>query len=286
MLDFFKKTFQSFPIQDFSTKIIKIVFILLIAYFFRRFSGKIVERIIRSSAVKDNFLTKEEENQRKDTLVGASIGAIKIIIWIVAGLMILSEIGISIGPLLATAGIAGIALGFGGQFLIRDLISGLFIILENQYRVGDFICIEGTCGLVEDLNLRMTIIRDMDGTVHHIPNGEIKKASNLSKYYARVNINIGISYDSNLEKVINIVNQVGAELADDPQWKDSIIKPPQFIRVEDFGDSAIIIKILGETKPLKQWEVAGELRKRIKNAFDRNKLEILFSQKGAHHSKS
>ena len=178
-----------------------------------------------------------------------------------------------------------VALGFGGQYLIRDLIGGLFIIMENQYRIGDVVCFDGTCGLVEDISLRMTTLRDLDGTVHHVPHGEIKKTSNLSKYFARVNLNVGISYNANLEQVISVVNKVGKELAEDSEWKEHILKPPQFLRVDDFGDSAIMIKILGETKPLKQWDVAGELRKRIKIAFDREKIEIPFPQRVIHQAK-
>lgn len=196
--------------------------------------------------------------------------------------MILQEAGIAIGPLLAAAGIAGLAFGFGGQYLIRDLISGLFIIMENQYRIGDVVCFDGTCGLVEDISMRMTTLRDLDGVVHHVPHGEVKKVSNLSKKFSRVNLNIGISYNSSLEKVITVVNKVGRELADDPKWKEHILKAPQFLRVDDFGDSAIIIKILGETKPIKQWEVAGEFRKRLKLAFDREGIEIPFPQRVVH----
>ena len=147
------------------------------------------------------------------------------------------------------------------------------------------VCLDGTCGLVEDINLRKTILRDLDGIVHHVPNGEIKKASNLSKQFARVNLNIGISYKENLDKVIGVINKVGKELAEDPQWKDLILKPPQFLRVDDFGESAMIIKILGETKPLKQWDVTGELRKRIKTTFDKEGIEIPFRQITIHQAK-
>jgi len=200
-------------------------------------------------------------------------------------LMIFQEMGVAIGPLLAAAGIAGLAFGFGGQYLIRDLISGLFIIMENQYRIGDVVCFDKTCGLVEDISMRMTTLRDLDGIVHHVPHGEIKMVSNLSKQFARVNLNIGIAYNSDLERVISVVNRVGEELANDPAWREFIIKPPQFLRVDDFGDSAIIIKILGETKPLKQWDVTGELRKRLKIAFDREGIEIPFPQRVVHQVK-
>jgi len=200
--------------------------------------------------------------------------------------MLLSEVGIDIGPLIAAAGVAGLALGFGAQYLIRDVIAGLFIILENQYRVGDVVCSGGTCGSVEDITLRMTTLRDLDGTVHHIPHGEMATISNLSKNFARVNLDLGVSYDVDLEKVIEVVNKIGNNLAEDPKWKESITKAPQFLRVNDFADSAVMIKILGETKPLKQWEVTGELRKRLKIAFDKEGIEIPFPQMVIHQTKS
>ncbi|HEY8933879.1 MAG TPA: mechanosensitive ion channel domain-containing protein, partial [Cyclobacteriaceae bacterium] len=168
---------------------------------------------------------------------------------------------------------------------IRDIISGLFIILENQYRIGDVVSFDNTSGLVEDISLRMTTLRDMDGTVHHVPHGEIKKVSNLSKKFARVNLNVGIGYDTKLEHVIEVVNRVGQQLADDPEWKDYIIAPPQFLRVDDFGDSAIIIKILGDTMPLKQWDVTGELRRRILIEFNAEGIQIPFPQRVIHHTK-
>jgi small conductance mechanosensitive channel len=265
---------------------IKIIFIVVISYFIRRSIGVFIKRFIEGIVVSDHFLSKEAEKKREDTLIRIFSNTINILILIIALLMILQEFGLDIGPLIAAAGVIGVAVGFGGQYLIRDLISGLFIIIENQYRIGDIVCFDETCGLVEDITLRMTILRDMDGTVHHVPHGEIKKVSNLSKYFARVNLNIGISYNSNLEKVIEVVNRVGQELANDPEWKESIVTAPQFLRVNDFADSAVIIKILGDTKPLKQWEVAGELRKRLKIAFDKEGIEIPFPQTVIHQAKA
>lgn len=264
---------------------IKIVLVFVGAFIIVKISKKAIEKIIRKVIVSDHFLSKEAEKKREDTLIRIFQGATMIIVWIIAGLMILSELGIPVGPLLAAAGIAGLAFGFGGQYLIRDLITGIFILLENQYRINDIVCFDGTCGLVEDISLRMTTLRDLDGNVHHVPHGEIKKVSNLSKYFSRVNLNIGISYDSNLEHVISVINKIGKELSEDPQWKEQIIKSPQFLRVDDFGDSAIIIKILGETKPSKQWDVTGELRKRIKIAFDEEGIKIPFPQIVTHQAK-
>jgi small conductance mechanosensitive channel len=209
----------------------------------------------------------------------------RIVILTLAGLMILQELGVQIGPILAGAGIVGLAFGFGGQYLIRDVISGLFIILENQYRIGDVVRIKEISGLVEEITLRKTTIRDIDGIVHHIPHGEITLVSNLSKDFARVNLNVGIGYGSKLEHVIEVVNRIGNEMAKSPYWKDLIVSPPQFLRVDDMADSAIVIKILGDTAPLKQWEVTGELRKRLLIEFNKEGIEIPFPQVVVHQPK-
>ena len=264
---------------------IKILFITIGTYILNRFLKHTIEKIVRTAVVSDKYLPKEAEEKREDTLIRIFTWSSRIIILFIATLMILQEFGIPIGPILAGAGIIGIAVGFGGQYFIKDIISGFFFILENQYRVGDVVNFDGTGGLVEDISLRMTTLRDLDGTVYHIPHGEIKKVANLSKDFARINLNIGIAYAANLDHVIKIVNKVGDELSQDPQWKEFIIKPPQFLRVDDFADSSIVIKILGETQPLKQWEVTGELRKRIKIAFDNEGIEIPFPQRVVHQIK-
>lgn len=264
-----------------SAHIVRITIIILGAIIIRFISGRLIARVIRRF-VRRGHGTKLAEDKRENTLIQVAGGTVSIVVWLVAGMMLLSEFGIAIGPVLAAAGVVGLAVGFGGQYLIRDLISGAFVILENQYRTGDVVSIGATSGLVEGITLRMTTLRDLDGTVHHIPHGEIKTVANLSKGFSRVNINIGVSYDSNLEHVIEVVNRVGKELAEDAAWKEHIMTPPAFLRVEDFADSAIIIKILGDTAPIKQWEVAGELRKRLKVAFDAEGIEIPFPQQVLH----
>ena len=192
---------------------IKILVIAMLAVLVNAFSHIIIEKVIRKIIVADRNSSKESEIKREDTIIRIVHGSLSITVWIIAALMILQEIGIQVGPILAAAGVAGLALGFGGQYLIRDIISGLFIILENQYRVKDVVCFDGTCGLVEDITLRMTTLRDLDGIVHHVPHGKIKKVSNLSKNYARVNLNVPVAYDSDIQKVMRVINQVGQELA-------------------------------------------------------------------------
>lgn len=263
----------------------KILVILVLSFIASRISSKLIERAIRISLVSDQHQSLMGHKRRQDTLKRIFTGVSRIAIFTITLLMVLQQVGLDVGPILAGAGIIGLAVGFGGQYLIRDVISGLFIILENQYRIGDVVSFDGTGGLVVDISLRMTTIRDLDGTVHHIPHGEVKKVANLSKYFSRVNLNIGVGYNSNLEHVISVINAIGKELAMDPEWKEHIIKAPQFLRVDDFADSAIILKILGETQPIKQWDVAGELRKRIKIGFDQANIEIPFPQRVVHHVK-
>lgn len=265
---------------------LKIVAIIFGAYLIHHFGSFFIERTIRRAIRPERFISPEAEKKREDTLIRVFETAVHIILFVMATIMILAEVGINTAPLLAGAGIVGVAVGFGGQYLVKDFLTGFFIIMENQYRVGDVVCFGDTCGLVEDINLRMTVLRDLDGTVHHVPNGEIKISSNLSKYHANVNLNIGVSYSTDIEKVIKVINTVGNDLAKDKEWKDMIRKPPQFLRVDDFADSAIVLKILGETKPLKQWDVAGELRKRLKVAFDKHHIEIPFPQRVIHMPKT
>jgi len=257
----------------------KVIGIFIVAFLVNRFGKVFIDKLIRELVKPPrDVIDPNEEKKREDTLIGIFHGIIRVAVWAIATLMILAEMGVNIGPLLAGAGVLGIAIGFGAQSLVGDILAGLFIMLEDQYRIGDVVKIADITGNVQDINLRKTTLRDLDGVEHHIPNGEIKKASNLSKGYARVNLNVGVAYDSDLEKVIKVINKAGEKLASDPEWKNDVIKPPQFLQVNEFADSAIIVKILGDTRPLRQWAVAGEMRKRLKIAFDKEGISIPFPQ--------
>jgi small-conductance mechanosensitive channel len=232
---------------------------------------RIIERSVQRSRGDQ---TEEEVNKRADTLSGVLVASLQAVILAVVAFMMLDKMGLNIAPVIAGVGVVGIAIGFGAQSLVKDIISGLFILLENQYRKGDVVKIADATGLVEDINLRRTILRDTDGVVHSVPNGEIKVASNLTKGWSRVNLNVGVDYGTDLDKAIEVINRVGKELAEDPAWSAQILKPPQVLRVDNLGDSAIDIKILGDTKPMQQWAVTGELRLRLKKAFDKENIEI------------
>ena len=262
---------------------VKIVFILVGGYILNKVAAHFIEKAVRIAVVSDQFSSKDAERKREDTLIQIFRLTSRIVIIAIAILMVLQEFGVMIGPILAAAGIVGLAFGFGGQYLIRDVITGLFILIENQYRIGDVVNIDGIGGLVENISLRMTTLRDLDGTVHHIPHGEIKKVSNMAKVFARINLNIGVAYDSDIEHVIRVINETGMDMAKDESLKELIIKPPQFLRVDELADSAIVFKVTGDVQPLKQWELTGELRRRIIHAFNREKIVIPFPQRTVHH---
>jgi len=236
-----------------------------------KFLPPIVRRGVSRTKYKES---KEGIEKRTNTLVSIFRGVARVFIVVIGIMMILSEVGVDIVPVLAGFGIAGIAIGFGAQYLIRDLIAGTFIILENQYRVGDVARVADIAGVVEEVTLRKTVLRDLDGIVHHVPNGEIRAASNFTRHYARVNLNVSVAYDTDLDHAISVVNRVGKALAEDGKWRKVIKSPPQVLRVDNLGDSGIDIKILGDVKPIEQWAVMGELRLRIKKAFDAEGIEI------------
>jgi small-conductance mechanosensitive channel len=218
--------------------------------------------------------SREGLRRRADTLQGVFLGLSRIIIILLVVFMILSELNVSIGPILAGFGVAGIAVGFGAQYLIRDLIAGIFILMENQYRVGDVAKVADVTGLVEEINLRKTVLRDLDGIVHHVPNGEIRVASNYSRHFARVNLNISVAYGTDLNYAIKVINRVCDEMSKEERWSKIFRSVPQVLRVDNLGDSGIDIKIIGDVKPLEQWNVMGELRLRLKNEFDKEGIEI------------
>jgi len=237
--------------------------------------NKFLPPIVRRSVARTKYKeSKEGLEKRTNTLLTIFKGMGRALIVIVAIMMILDEVGVPVAPVLAGFGIAGVAIGFGAQYLIRDLIAGIFIILENQYRMGDVVRVADIAGLVEGITLRKTVLRDLDGIVHHVPNGEIRVASNFTRHFSRVNLNISVGYGTDLDHAISVINRVGKELAEDEKWRKVIKTPPQVLRVDNLGDSGIDIKILGDVKPIEQWGVMGELRLRLKKAFDAEGIEI------------
>jgi len=259
-------------LKDSGISILIIIAVAAAVYFaLRRLIPPIIKR---TAAQRMKGELEEAIKQRSDTLSSVLIKASLGIIVILALVTILPEFGINITAMLAGIGIIGIAIGFGAQSLIKDYLSGIFILLEDQYDVGDVVRVAGIAGLVEEVGLRRTVLRDLDGLVHSIPNGEIKAASNFTKGYSRVNLNISVAYGEDLDRVIKVINRVCKEMAGDPEWNTDFITTPQVLRVDNLGDSGIDIKILGDTKPIRQWAVTGELRLRLKRTFDAEGIEI------------
>lgn len=215
-----------------------------------------------------------EAAKRTVTLSSILVKITGIVILVIAVIMILPEFGVDITALIAAMGIGGLAIAFAAQNLVRDYITGFFIILEDQYRVGDVVSIAGVAGGVEEIGLRRTIIRDIDGNVHSIPNGKVELSTNMTKKFSRVNLDISVGYGEKLARVMEVLNVICSEMAEDPKWKPDFITAPKVIRVNKLGDSGIDIKVMGDTRPARQWDVMGELRLRIKNTFDAEGIEI------------
>ncbi len=269
------KNGQNWLINELPGLLIALVLFFL-AFKIIAFSLKKLKRTLLNQAEKNDKLDTVEAEKRIITLISIIHGLIKIILWVIFVMIILQKFGINIAPILAGAGIIGLAVGFGAQELVRDFISGFFIILENQIRSGDVAIINGTGGLVEKIEFRTTTLRDFSGVVHIFQNGKISDISNMTKEWSAMVFDIGVAYKENPQVVMDLMKQVGDELQNDPEFKDKIIEPMEIFGLDKFADSAIIIKARLKTKPIQQWEVGREYRKRLKYAFDQHNIEIPF----------
>jgi small conductance mechanosensitive channel len=195
---------------------------------------------------------------------------------LIAGMLVLSELGISIAPILATAGVAGIAVGFGAQSLIKDYFNGIFLLIEDQLRQGDVVAIADKEGLVEEITLRYVRLRDYDGNVHFVPNGAIGTVTNRSRDFAYAVIDAGVAYRENVDEALDVMQQVGTALCGDPAFRPRILDPIEIVGVEKWADSAVILRCRLKVRPLEQWNVRREFLRRLKHAFDERGIEIPF----------
>ena len=256
---------------------IRIFAIILVGWFVYKMLGVIMPIFVRRYVTEKGKKrrTKGYIKQRSNSLGRVVTQALGIFIIIIVLFMIISELGVDITPLLAGAGVAGIAIGFAAQNSIRDFIGGFVIMLEDHYNVGDVVKVADITGNVEELGLRRTVLRDLKGILHVIPNGEIRVASNYTRSMSRAFFEVGVAYKEDLDRVMDLVRKTWEELAKDPEWEAKIIsKTPWLLRVEEFGDSGITIRAVGDTRPMMQWDVMGELRRRIKRVFDEEGVEI------------
>ncbi len=264
---------------------VSVVVITFVIWLVRKFGNIVIRRSIRKAISADRFASPKDEQQREDTLISIVEATVRVILWVVGSMLIIQEFGVDIGPLVAGASVVGVAIGFGAQSLVKDFVSGLFIIMENQYRVGDVVSLAGESGTVQAITMRETILRNLDGDVIHIPNGTIAVAKNLTMEFSKVVMDIGVSYDTDIAKVEKVVNEVGESMMKDEKWAEHIIDQPRYQRVQNFGASEVEVRIISKVAPGQQWAIAGELRNRIKAAFDKNKIEIPFPQRVIHQAK-
>lgn len=252
---------------------VRIVALLLLAFAVVRILSAVIVRAEQDMTVGTG-LDALERRKRAQTIAGIARRALAILIWATAVLIILRELDVDITPVLTGAGIVGLAVGFGAQTLVRDVITGFFLIIEDQVRVGDVAMVNGIGGLVEQINLRTIVLRDFEGVVHVIPNGEIKTLANRTKDYSYYVIDLGVDYEADTDRVVALVRHVGAELMGDPAFAPFILEPIDVLGVDDFKDSSVTLRFRIKTIPLKQWEVGRELRRRIKITLDRQGIRI------------
>ena len=219
-------------------------------------------------------LSAVELMKRMDTLDTLGANTLKFFIVAIAFLMILGHVGLDIGPAVAGLGVVGIAVGFGAQSLIRDYLNGALILVENQFAKGDVIRVAGVSGTVEDFTLRRTTLRDLDGVVHTVPNGEIKVASNLTRVWSRINQDVTVAYGTDIDAAIAVVDEVGRQMAADPVWKRRVLEAPRVERVQALAESGITLKILGSVRAADQWSAAGDFRRRLLAAFNEHGIEM------------
>ncbi|MBS3819925.1 mechanosensitive ion channel family protein [bacterium] len=255
--------------------LILVVATLIVLKFYKSFIKQLRKTIINRQQKKQDVDAQEAE-KRVETLMNILRSIGRILILVIFVMILLKKLGVDIGPMLAGAGILGLAVGFGAQTLVRDIISGFFMLLENQIRTGDYAIINGQGGMVEKIELRTTTLRDFSGTIHIFQNGNINMVSNMTMEWSAMIFEIGVAYKEDTDEVVDIMKEVGEELRNDPDFKENILEPLEVFGVDQFADSAVIIKARFKTKPIIQWSVGREYRRRLKKAFDERGIEIPF----------
>jgi moderate conductance mechanosensitive channel len=242
-----------------------ILLILAGAYVARHFANVIVAAVIRRTVTRRTHgdLNEDDIKKRQNTLISLLTAVLRVLVWLVAIFTILGLFDLDLTPLLAGASVLGVALGFGAQSIIKDFLSGLFIILENQYRVGDVVELSGASGKVEEITIRSTVVRDNDGSVHYIPNGSITHTINRTMGNARLNLILSVAPNTDVDRLTEVVNKVGEKMAEDEKWKQKLLEPPRFHSITNFNNSVMEVKIAGKMQSSAQWSVTDELRKRL-----------------------
>ncbi|TAK01666.1 MAG: mechanosensitive ion channel family protein [Chloroflexota bacterium] len=280
MPDFSKAPWSDPIIPFLKDSLLPILLIIVVGYVLVRASRLFVRGVVKALMDREategtaQELSAVELTKRMDTLDQLGSNVLRFFVVIIAGLIALDRIGLEIGPAVAGLGVVGVALGFGAQHLVKDYLNGALILIENQFSKGDVIRVAGVAGTVEDFSLRRTTLRDLDGVVHTVPNGEIAVASNLTRVWARINQDVNVAYGTDIDRAIEVVDAVGREMASDPAWKRRVLETPRVDRVSALAEYGVTLKILGTVRATEQWAAAGELRKRLLVAFKANGIEI------------
>ena len=259
---------------------LRIAVIVVVAIVALRVSTILVHGIVKALLDREasegtaQELSAIEVQKRIDTLDELGSRVIRAFVVMIAGIMVLGALDLDVGPAVAGLGVVGIAVGFGAQSLVRDYLNGALILVENQFSKGDVVSIAGVSGTVEDFSLRRTTLRDLDGIVHTVPNGEVKVASNRTRTWARINQNVTVAFGTDIDKAIQVVEELGKQMHDDPIWKRRILEPPRVERVESIEERGITLKILGTVRASEQWAAGGEFRKLLIEAFARNGIQL------------
>jgi small conductance mechanosensitive channel len=264
-----------------SFRIMLILIIGWVALAAVRIALRRMEGVLIARAKGENEMPGEAI-KRAETLAKLVRQAAVIVVWVMMILMILREVGVEIAPILASAGIVGLAVGFGAQNLVRDLITGFFMILENQVRVGDVAIVNGTGGLVEKINLRTIVLRDLSGVVHVFPNGTINTLANVTREWSAYVFTVGVAYKEDTDHVVDVIRRVGRELRQDEELGPFMLEDIEIFGVDAFAESAVEIKGRIKTVPIKQWDVGREFLRRVKKAFDREGIEIPFPHRSLY----
>ena len=237
---------------------------------------RLVPLLLRSLPLPETEGELTRQAVRAKTLRNVSESALKVAVVTVGGLLFLSNLGLNVTALLAGAGVAGLAVSFAAQNLIRDFIHGFFILLEDQYGVGDIVKVGDLAGVVEKFNLRLTVLRDLEGKAHFIPNSQIQQVTVFTQEWSRAVVDVGVAYKEDVDRVLAIFRDEAERFFQDPEWQDKLTNPPEVLGVENLADSAVVIRTLFGTKPAQQWAVAREFRRRIKKRLDQEGVEIPF----------
>lgn len=251
---------------------LRIVLILVIMFVALRAARFVSERIFTIFSAREDT----EIKKRAATLTAIIRVVLNMAVVVIGGVIILSELGVEIGPILAAAGVLGLAVGFGAQHLVQDIISGFFLLLEDQIRVGDVVEVAGKSGVVEGVTLRTVVLRDLHGNVHHVRNGQINIVTNMTKGYSRYVLDLRVAYNEDVDRVMAILRELDAELRTDPELGPDILEPVEILGVDKFTESAVIIRARLTTKPVRQWVVGREFNRRLKKRFDAEGMEIPF----------